>query len=156
MSYRQTQGQSVRSQQQHTHMTDKPAPKPAAWRTLLVLLLLTHAAALNQNLVSVADDAARLSSGLARWQDSTEGVHSFLVFDYHLEDNLTHVQAIAPQYDYVWGASAKTTRAWRRGNPDIVVAQYMMWNLAGVDIKNLTWLKRNHPEWILYVNPCID
>jgi hypothetical protein len=26
----------------------------------------------------------------------------------------------------------------------------MMWNLAGPDIKNLSWLQTNHPEWILY------
>ena len=44
----------------------------------------------------------------------------------------------------------KTVSHWRRGNPDIIVAQYLMWNLAGPHLRNLTWLQANHPEWILY------
>jgi hypothetical protein len=99
------------------------------------------------------DDGSRAPDSLKhqpRWRDSTEGVHSFLVFDYHLASNVTHIEAIAPQYDYVWGAGIETVRHWRKGNPDIIVAQYMMWNLAGPHLRNLTWLQANHPEWILY------
>jgi len=33
-----------------------------------------------------------------RWRDSTEGVHSFLVFDYHLESNLTHSPTLRPSH----------------------------------------------------------
>ena len=57
------------------------------------------------------------------WEDSTDGVHSFLVFDYHEATNLSHIEAIAPRYDFIWGAGPTTPKHWRKGNPDIIVSQ---------------------------------
>ena len=57
------------------------------------------------------------------WEDSTDGVHSFLVFDYHEAANLSHIEAIAPRYDFIWGAGPTTPKHWRKGNPDIIVSQ---------------------------------
>lgn len=91
--------------------------------------------------------------GVYSWRNSSEGVHSFVVFDYHLENDTAHVEAIAPRYDFVWGASAGTVPHWRKGNPDIVVSQYIQWNLApgwNLTCSNLAWLQANHPEWLLY------
>ena len=63
------------------------------------------------------DDSARRPGSppaqRTEWRDSRNGVHSFLVFDYHLESNLTHIQDIAPEYDYVWGASRTQVATWR-------------------------------------------
>ena len=57
------------------------------------------------------------------WENSTDGVHSFLVFDYHEATNLSHVEAIAPRYDFIWGAGPTTPMHWRKGNPSIIVSQ---------------------------------
>ena len=63
----------------------------------------------------------------AQWRDSSDGVHSFLVFNYHLEPNpssLKHVESIAPDFDFVWGASTLTVPHWRKGSwfpPEIFV-----------------------------------
>ena len=49
----------------------------------------------------------------ARWRDSTEGVHSFLVFDDRLEHNLTHIEAIAPRF----AAWAQADRLFHGADP---------------------------------------
>eukprot|EP01047_Picozoa_sp_COSAG01_P029772 COSAG01_NODE_2054_length_8538_cov_4.853656_1_plen_314_part_00 len=128
-------------------MANAMAAAPAALLLMYALCLPTYSASTSSEEVEGGDQ-----NGYS-WRDSSEGVHSFVVFDYHLENDTAHVKGIAPRYDYVWGASAGTARHWRKGNPEIIVSQYIQWNLApgwNLTSSSLAWLQANHPEWLLY------
>ena len=105
------------------------------------------------------DDSARRPGSppaqRTEWRDSRNGVHSFLVFDYHVQDPTP----FAPSFDFIWGASHDNVRRWRAANSEIVVGQYMQWNLGDWFARRdsrvnqsqiLPWLQAHHPDWIMY------
>lgn len=97
--------------------------------------------------VSVLHHTRHSTAG--RWKDSSVGVHSWLVFDYHVSP--ANATAFAPNFDFIWGSSPQRAPAWRNGSKDIVVSRYINGNRDSTfNAGNLTWWRLNHPTWVMY------
>jgi hypothetical protein len=88
------------------------------------------------------------SNGPTIIADTTGRVGLFQEFDRFMTSG--QIQADAPHYDAVWGASQP--QLWNSGHPGIVTMRYFIPQEdrlmeSGHDI---TWFQTNHPEWILY------
>ena len=81
------------------------------------------------------------------WQDSWDGVHSFLVFAPYPKGKFdpAHVTAIAHRYAFAW--SSPYVDALRAGNPALVAGTYVTSTQSDHD---LDWINSNHPDWIVY------
>ena len=91
----------------------------------------------------------RLEGAALGWPNSTAGVHSWLVFDYHVSP--ANATARAPGIDFVWGSSPAHAPAWRKGSPDIIVSRYINGNRDSTrNDGNLSWWRLNHPEWVMW------
>ncbi len=81
-------------------------------------------------------------------------IHSFLTFDYKIENP----SAIAPKYDFVWGANYKNLPAYRAANPHIVLSYYFPMHRNHGDFidtalgkqQGLDYWRAQHPDWVLY------
>lgn len=86
--------------------------------------------------------------------DTSENIHSVLVFDYRVQDPA----AIAKDYDFVWGARQENMPVYRQVNPRLVLSYYMTIHrddgtFTETDLGNqgrLDYWKQVHPDWILY------
>ena len=89
------------------------------------------------------------STTASAWVNSSAGVHSWLVFDYHVSP--ANATAMAGQFDFVWGSSPAHAPAWRRGNPGIIVSRYINGNRDSThNTGNLSWWRLHHPEWVMW------
>lgn len=84
----------------------------------------------------------------ATFADTTGRVGLFQEFDRAMTPQ--QIQADAPRYDAVWGASQ--AQLWVSVHPGILVSRYFIpqedrSSLSGHD---LNWWQANHPDWILY------
>ncbi len=81
-------------------------------------------------------------------------IHSFLTFDYKIEDS----SAVAQKYDFVWGANYKNLAAYRAANPHIVLSYYFPMHRNHGDFidtalgkqQGLDYWRALHPDWVLY------
>ncbi len=83
------------------------------------------------------------------WPGTGAGIHSFLTFDYYLNDS--SIAEVGSRYSYVWGTSEAHSPAWRAASPKTVLSHYMpynRWELTGG--RTLEWYQKNHPEWVVY------
>jgi hypothetical protein len=84
-----------------------------------------------------------------KWQNSSNGVHSWLVFDYHVSS--ANATALATKYDFIWGSSPQNAPAWRKGSESIIVSRYINGNRdATFNAGNLTWWRIHHPSWVMW------
>jgi hypothetical protein len=84
----------------------------------------------------------------ASFADTTGRVGLFQEFDRMMTPE--QIQADAPRYDAVWGASQP--QGWLSRHPGMLVSRYFIPQedrsvLSGHD---LAWWQANHPDWILY------
>lgn len=126
------------------HAGARPTRRPLA---LLASLVLVTAGAVISHPAT-----GRAAPTIARpFPDATTGVHSFLVFDYHISQPAT----VAPRYDIVWGADTGNVAAYHTANPAIRVGYYLPYGrdhgtFSDHTARPLTWWKQNHPDWVLY------
>ena len=112
---------------------------------------------------------AAVPAPMARWKDSSEGIHAFLTFD--SEASVAAIKEFGSRIDYIWGHGANTA-TWRAANPDIVLSHYIPYTrdpgcpqMSGKDGPHchnktspfvpgcptcLPWWKQNHPDLVLY------
>jgi hypothetical protein len=80
--------------------------------------------------------------------DTSNGIHAFLTFDYHL--TASQVPQIAPRTDYIWGGDSDKVAAWHAANPKLIDTMYMPFNQDGTGCDINCW-KASHPDWVLYL-----
>ena len=91
--------------------------------------LALAAAALSSSLSALSSStdatAAPAPPPLAKWKNSSTGIHAFLTFDSGA--TLPAIAAFGNRIDYVWGADSKPEHiaAWRKVNPNIVLSHYI-------------------------------
>ena len=88
----------------------------------------------------------------ARWADSTDGVHTFLTFDSHIDPaNIT--AASMKNVDFVWGDGGRVD-AIHAANPDTVVSHYIPFardpNRTLEKAPGLAWYQKHRPDFVLY------
>ena len=99
----------------------------------------------------------RLRPTLAKWRNSTEGIHAFLTFDSEANDNIILNSPVADRIDYVWGSSESQVKVWRASsNPKVVLSKYIPYtrdpspHTARTPGNGLPWWQQNKPELVLY------
>ena len=92
---------------------------------------------------------------MAKWIDSSIGIHSFLTFD--SKTTPENIQHFANKIDYVWGSTEHNVQHWRQSsNPDVVLSYYMPFSRdptphpTGTPPTSLPWWVDNYPELVLY------
>ena len=84
-----------------------------------------------------------------KWQNSSFGVHSWLVFDYDVSS--ANATALARNFDFIWGSSPHNAPAWRKGSSSIIVSRYINGNRdSTANAGNLTWWRIHHPSWVMW------
>jgi len=80
--------------------------------------------------------------------DTSNGIHAFQSFDYHITPS--EARAHANRYAYLWSASTyPVPRPWYQGNPAIVATHYIPY-ARDSSYHTLKWFEHFHPDWILY------
>ena len=93
-----------------------------------------------------------ISSGNSRFIDTWNNIHSFLTFDY----NIDNPAAVAKRYDFIWGASINHVAAFHAANPNIFLTYYIAFHRDSGTFTNndanhdLNYWKAVHPDWVLY------
>lgn len=95
------------------------------------------------------------------WPDTHTGSNFAAIFDYAMSEE--DITVAAKDYGFVWGAgeskSSKSSenrpgdrivRAWRKGNPGIVVSRYLPFSRDPDAERPNQWWYDSHPDWILY------
>ena len=88
------------------------------------------------------------SGPLARWPDSSVGVHQFITMDVGYKGKSADIKDAASRFDFIWGSDMG--QAWRNVSRAIVPSLYTPYAWDGGWGGNLTWWQRNHPDWVLY------
>ncbi len=85
------------------------------------------------------------------WEDSNDGIHAFMTFDYKIAP--ADVPSAAQHNSYVWGAAEGNIAAYRSSsNPKIVLSYYMPYTRDPVSRDNaLAYWQGFHPDWVLYL-----
>ena len=87
------------------------------------------------------------TAGTAQWLDTTEGIHAFLSFDYHMTPE--DIAANGSRFDFVRGASGSTVAQFKAAHPGIALSAYIPFT-RDMHSKNLSWWQLHHPTWIVY------
>ena len=82
------------------------------------------------------------------WPDTTDGIHTFLSFDYYMTD--AEVAANGSRYDFIRGANPQTKDTFRRANPDVVLSAYIPFTRDMHSAHNLSWWQTHQPSWVVY------
>ncbi len=101
--------------------------------------------------LDVASDAPPAEAGDAGpppfVEDTYDGIHAFLTFDYNVMD----VQTAAAHDVFVWGADIEHVPAYRGStNPGITLSSYIPWTRDPNGMHNLAYWQNLHPDWIVY------
>lgn len=84
--------------------------------------------------------------------DTWNNIHLFQSFDFHVHNPA----AIAPYYDFIWGADTNKVAIYRANNPHITLSYYITFfrdsgTYGHLDAhQSLAYWKTTHPDWILY------
>jgi hypothetical protein len=84
---------------------------------------------------------------LAKWPDSTVGIHTILIGDG--SDTAAQIATLAKQGaapDFIWGGGLR----WKQYNAQSVATKYVAFTHDPTNNYNYTWWKEAHPTWILY------
>ena len=87
------------------------------------------------------------ATDLAKWPDSTVGIHTILIGDG--SDTDAQISALAKQGaapDFIWGGGLR----WKPISPKSVSTKYVAFTHDPTNNYNYTWWKETHPTWILY------
>lgn len=90
--------------------------------------------------------------GIRSFVDTWTAIHIFQSFDYRI----ANPASVAKYFDFIWGASVKKVAAFRSANPNIFLTYYIPFHRDNgtfsdsTAIKNLSYWKTVHPDWVLY------
>jgi hypothetical protein len=94
-----------------------------------------------------AGDAGDAAAGGAFVEDTSDGIHAFLTFDY----GVTSVATAAPHAVFVWGADQGHVATYRASsNPKITLSSYIPWRRDPDGTHDLAYWKGFHPDWVVY------
>jgi hypothetical protein len=95
-----------------------------------------------------AGDAAAADAGPpSLFEDTSDGIHAFLTFDYRVTD----IAAAAAHDVYAWGNDQGHVAAYRASsNPKIVLSSYIPWTRDPDATHDLAYWNTQHPDWVVY------
>jgi len=97
-------------------------------------------------IIALSVTSTFVQSASSSWRNSSQGIHSFMVFDSGLND--TGIQGAAQYTDFVWGGHHPTV--WTAASPSTAVSQYIPYNRDPEASRTLSWWKANYPSWVIY------
>lgn len=88
------------------------------------------------------------------FEDTSDGIHAALVFDYQVTD----AGAAAAHSVFVWSATESNIAAYRSSNSNITLSKYIPWSrdpdAGGPDAgATLAFWQSAHPSWVTYKCP---